>query len=126
MHSPADAARDDVARTIVALERSCLEADAALVERRWDDVGAAFRAQAALTETLGALFRAAPHTAPAADAKVARRVHGILAYRDDQLRRLRAYHAEVGTRLHSIGRVNAFARSLGKRANAARLLDGQY
>jgi hypothetical protein len=126
VHSPADAARDGVARTIVALERSCLDADAAIVERRWDDVGAALSAQAALTGELAALFDNAPHLAPAADAKVAQRVRGIVRYRDDQLRRLRAYHAEVGTRLHSIGRANAFARSLGKRANAARLLDGQY
>jgi hypothetical protein len=124
--SRADAGRDGVARTIVALERSCLDADAAIVERRWDDVGAALRAQAALTEELAALFDAAPHAAPDNDAKVATRVRGILAYRDDQLRRLRAYHAEVGTRLNSIGRVNAFARSLGKSAHSARVLDGQY
>jgi hypothetical protein len=123
---PADAARDDVARTIVALERSCLDADAAIVERRWDDVGAALSAQAALTGELAALFDAAPHAAPSADAKVAQRVRGIVNYRDDQLRRLRAYHDEIGSRLHSIGRVNAFSRSLGKRANPARLLDGQY
>ena len=122
----ADAARAGVARTIVALERSCLDADAAIVERRWEDVGTAFRAQAALTEDLAALFDAAPHAAPASDAKVAQRVQGIIAYRDDQVRRLQAYHAEVGTRLHAIGRANAFARTLGKRANAARLLDGQY
>ncbi len=126
MRLPADTARDDVVRTIIALERSCLDADAAIVERRWDDVGAALRAQAALTEELAGLFVAAPHAAPGNDAKVEQRVRGILAYRDDQLRRLQAYHAEVGTRLHSIGRVNAFARSLGKHANAARLLDGQY
>jgi hypothetical protein len=126
MPSSADAARDGVARTIVALERSCLDADAAIVERRWDDVGTAFRAQSALTEELAGLFDAAPHAAPANDAKVAKRVQGIVAYRDDQLRRLQSYHAEVATRLHSIGRVNAFARTLGKRANAARLLDGQY
>ena len=113
-------------RTIIALERSCLDADAAIVERRWDDVGAALRAQGALTDELAALFAAAPHAAPDNDAKVAQRVRGILAYRDDQLRRLQAYRAEVGTRLNSIGRVNAFARSLGKRANSARLLDGQY
>jgi hypothetical protein len=124
--SPADAARDGVVRTIIALERSCLDADAAIVERRWDDVGAALHAQGALTDELAALFAAAPDAAPDSDAKVAQRVRGILAYRDDQLRRLRAYHAEVGTRLNSIGRVNAFARSLGKRANSARLLDGQY
>jgi hypothetical protein len=124
--SPADAARDGVVRTIIALERSCLDADAAIVERRWDDVDAALRAQAALTEQLAALFAAAPHAAPDGDAKVAQRVRGILAFRDDQLRRLRAYHAEVGTRLNAIGRANAFARSLGKRVNSARLLDGQF
>jgi PAS domain-containing protein len=124
--SSADAARDDVVRTIIALERSCLDADAAIVERRWDDVGIAFRAQAALTEELAGLFEAAPDASPAADAKVAQRVQGIIAYRDDQLRRLQGYHAEVGTRLHSIGRVNAFARTLGKSSSSARLLDGQY
>ena len=121
-----EAARDDVVRTIIALERSCLDADGAIVERRWDDVSAAFGAQDTLTEELAALFAAAPHAAPDRDAKVAQRVRGILNYRDDQLRRLRAYHAEIGTRLRSIGQVNAFSRSLGKGANAARLLDGQY
>jgi len=126
MHSPADAVRDDVVRTIIALERSCLDADAAIVERRWDDVNDALRAQGALTEELAALFDVAPHAAPAEDAKVAQRVRGIIAYREDQLRRLEAYQAEVGTRLRSIGQVNAFARSLGKHANSARLLDGQY
>ena len=126
MPSSADAARDEVVRTIIALERSCLEADAAIVERRWDDVALALRAQSGLTEELAALFDAAPHAAPAADPKVAQRVQGIVAYRDDQLRRLQGYRAEVGTRLNAIGRVNAFARSLGKRANSARLLDGQY
>ena len=126
MHLPAEAARDDVVRTIIALERSCLDADAAIVERRWDDVGNALSTQTALTADLAALFDATPEVAPVNDAKVAQRVRGVLAYRDDQLRRLRGYHAEVGTRLHSIGRVNAFARTLGKRANSARLLDGQY
>ena len=126
MRSPADAARDDVARAIIALERSCLDADAAIVERRWDDLGTALGTQAALTADLAALFDTSPDAAPGSDAKVAQRVRGVLAYRDDQLRRLQAYHAEVGTRLRSIGQVNAFARSLGKRANTARLLDGQY
>jgi hypothetical protein len=126
MHSPVDAVRDDVVRTIIALERSCLDADAAIVERRWDDVNDALHAQGALTEELSALFDVAPHAAPAEDAKVAQRVRGIIAYREDQLRRLQAYQAEVGTRLRSIGQVNAFARSLGKHANSARLLDGQY
>jgi hypothetical protein len=126
MHSSADTALDAVVRGIIALERSCLEADAALVERRWEDVDAAFRAQAELTADLAALFDASPETAPVNDAKVARRVSGILAYREDQLRRLRSYRDEVATRLSSIGKVNAFSRSFGKHAAAAQLLDMQY
>ncbi|MEA2688833.1 MAG: hypothetical protein QOJ39_77 [Candidatus Eremiobacteraeota bacterium] len=126
MPSSADAALDAVVETIIALERSCLDADGALVERRWTDLDAAFSAQTALTERLARLFASTPHTAPASDAKVARRVRGILAYRDDQLRRLRAHRDEVGTRLSSIGKVNAFSRSFGKPAQAAHLLDGQF
>lgn len=126
MRSSADAALDAVVETIIALERSCLDADAALVEQRWDGVAAAFQTQSQLTARLALLFGSAPHTAPARDAKVARRVDGILAYRDEQLRRLQAYHDDVATRLSSIGKVNAFARSFGKHAQAAHVLDGQY
>ncbi|MDB5072015.1 MAG: hypothetical protein JWM87_3126 [Candidatus Eremiobacteraeota bacterium] len=126
MPSSADAALDAVVQTIIALERSCLEADAALVERRWTGVDAAFAAQVELTAQLAHLFEASPHTAPANDAKVARRVNGILAYRDDQLRRLQSYCDDVATRLSAIGKVNAFSRSFGKHAQAARVLDAQY
>ncbi len=126
MPSSADAALDAVVETVIALERSCLAADAALVERRWPDVDAAFRAQIDLTARLAELFEAAPETAPANDAKVAQRIRGILAYRDDQLRRLSSYRDDVAVRLSSIGKVNAFARSFGKHAASARLLDGQY
>ena len=127
MHSSVeDAPRDAVVRAIIALERSCLDAESAFVERRWDDVRAAFGRQSALTFDLGRLFAEAPATAPEHDPKVARRIRGILAYRDDQLRRMRAYHDEVGERLNSIGKVNAFSRSLGRRAPRPRLLDGQY
>jgi hypothetical protein len=125
MRSSAEGALDAVVRTIIALERSCLEADAALVERRWDGVAAAFRAQDELTAELARLFDAAPQTAPANDPKVGQRVSGILAYRDDQLRRLRSYRDEIATRLSSISKVNAFSRSFGRRAAAAQLLDMQ-
>lgn len=127
MHSSAKKpALDDVVRTIIALERSCLEADAALVERRWPQVDAAFRAQSKLTNDLERFFEAAPEIAPASDAKVAQRLRGILAYRADQLRRLRSYRDDVATRLSSIGKVNAFSRSFGKHVQAAQLLDGQF
>ena len=126
MPSSADGALDAVVRTIIALERSCLDADAALVERRWTDLRAAFAAQTDLTAQLARLFETDPSTAPAADAKVAQRVQGILAYRDDQLRRLQAYHAGVAERLSAIRKVNAFSRSFGTHAQAAHVLDGQY
>ena len=126
MPSSAETARDAVGRTIIALERACLDADAALVERRWPQFDAVLRAQATLESQLHALFVAVPETAPAADAKVERRLRGILAYRDEQLRRLRAYHSDVALRLSSIGKMNALSRSLGKRVSSAQLLDAQY
>lgn len=125
VHSSADP-RDDVVRAIIALERSCLEAESAFVNRRWPDVEAAFSRQTALTDDLGRLFADAPEAAPANDAKVAKRIRGILAYRDDQLRRMCAYRDDVALRLRSIGKVNALSRSLGRRPAGARLLDGQY
>jgi hypothetical protein len=61
---------------------------------------------------------------PVQDPKVARRVRGILAYREDQLRRLRSYNVEVGERLQSILKLRGYARAIGK--PAARLIDAQY
>jgi len=113
-------------RTIIELERVCLEADAALVEHRWPDVRASFAQQAELTARLAEHFETQPELAPANDPQVDRRVRGILTYRDDQLRRLQAYRDEVAGRLSAIGKLNAFARSLRKRQTPARLLDGQY
>jgi hypothetical protein len=121
-----ETARESVARTIIEIERSCLDADAALGEHRWSDVNASFRAQEELTARLAALFEGAPATSPANDPKVAARVNGILAYREQQLQRLAAYRDEVGARLSAIGKVNAFSRSFGKQSAPAQLLDGQY
>ncbi len=126
MPSSADTAYDAIVAAVIALERSCLEADAALAERRWPDLESALRVQAELTAELARLFDATPQLAPANDPKVARRIDGIVAYREDQLRRLRAYRDETASRLSSIGKVNAFARSFGKGSAAAQLLDGQY
>ncbi|MBV9409845.1 MAG: hypothetical protein JO164_13540 [Candidatus Eremiobacteraeota bacterium] len=126
MPSSAEPARDTVVRTVIALERSCLDAESAFVERRWTDVDAAFERQAALTAQLAALFAASPETAPEQDAKVAQRVRGILAYREDQLRRMRAYRDDVGTRLDSIGKVNRFSRAIGRLQPTAHVLDEQY
>jgi hypothetical protein len=125
MLSSADTARDAVVRAIIALERSCLAAENALTERRWPDVEAAFADQALLTSQLAALFAGSPETSPAGDEQVAQRIDGVLTYREGQLERLRAYHAEVATRLESIGKVRAFSRSIGTQDRSGALYDTQ-
>lgn len=125
MPSSAETGRDAVVAILVAIERACLDAEAAFVERRWPDVAASLTRQQELTAELGELFARAPDASPEGDDKIAQRVRGILAYRDDQLRRMSAYNSEVGRRLQSIGRVRKFSRSIGSGAKA-RLLDEQY
>ena len=125
MHSSADTGGAAVADVILALERSCLDAESAFVERRWDDVERAFGAQSTLTGELGRLFAVDPETSPERDAKVEQRVRGILAYRDDQLQRMRAYHAEVESRLTSIGKVRALSRSIGSGERSGFLYDSR-
>ncbi|GAC1659395.1 MAG: hypothetical protein NVS4B13_04060 [Candidatus Elarobacter sp.] len=126
MRSSAENAGDAVGRTIVALERACLDAESAFEEERPGDVDAALRTQDELTGELALLFAAAPEFAPASDPRVAQRVEAILAYRDGQLRRLEARRDEIAARLSAIGKVNAFSRSFRARGEAAHLLDGQY
>ena len=119
------AAQQAVVETIIALERSCLGADAAIVERRWNDLDTVFADQQALTDRLAVLFTAAPEAAPEQDARVMKRLRGVLTYRDDQLRRLRAYHEGVAERLRSIERMRRFSRSIGTHVVPARVLDAQ-
>lgn len=126
MPPSAESAREAIVRTIIALERASLDADAALVDRRWSDVEAAFAVQARLTAELEVLFEAAPEFAPACDGKVARRIGGIVAFRADQLRRLRALRDDASARLKAIAQVNAFAKSFGPRRQAPHVLDAQY
>lgn len=122
MPSSAESARGSALETLIAIERCCLAADAAIVERDWSGVASALERQAALTAELAALFGAAPAASPLGDPAIAQRVRGILAFRDDQLARLRAYRDDVSRRLDAIGRMRALSRSIGD-ANAPRLLN---
>jgi hypothetical protein len=124
--SSVDEARSAVAHAIVALERACLDADAALVDRRWSDVRAAFDAQVELTGELAQLFATTPAVSPANDAKVAARVNGVYAYREGQLERLSAYRDDVLERLSTINKMKAFARAVGRRIPRMGVVDGQY
>jgi hypothetical protein len=125
MPSSAETALDAVAEAIIALERSCLDAESALAERRPHDVGAAFAEQTRLTAELTRLFAASPETSPAGDAKVAKRIDGVLAFREGQLERLRAYQTTIVGRLESIAKVRAFSRSIGKYDRSGGLYDTQ-
>ncbi len=113
-------------RTIIALERACLDADAALVERRWDAMRTGLARQHELTAQLAELFASAPEMAPARDERVAARLRGILRYRDEQLQRAEAYRDEIGRRLQAVGQLRALARTVGRHERPAALLDGQY
>ncbi len=126
MSSSAEAPRDAVVRIIIELERSCLDADAALVERRWGAMNAALAHQGDLTLRLAGLFESSPEVAPDRDERVAARLRGILRYRDDQLQRTESYRDEVGHRLRGIGQLRALSRTVGRHDRAAALLDGQY
>ena len=110
-------------RVILALERSCLDADRALAEQRWDAMGAALAGQRALTEELAALFAAAPELSPQNDARVGGRVRGVLAFRDEQLRRLRNYNEDIGKRLRAGAKLRAMSRSLGRRDRTGNFYD---
>lgn len=114
-----------IVEAILAFERSCLEADAALVERRWTDFGAALSAQSALTDQLAALFEATPERAPANDPRVRKRLEGVFAYREDQLRRLQAYHEHIGQRLRTIAKVRSFSRTIGAPPVPARIVNAE-
>jgi hypothetical protein len=112
----------EVVEAILALERSCLAADAAIVERRWGDIKAAVDEQSRLTQRLAELFAQAPEYGPQ-DPRVQKRLTGVLAYREDQLRRLRAYRDEVGERLRTLAKLRAFRRGVGTAPIPSRVLN---
>lgn len=120
---PSADTKAEIVEAILALERSCLEADTAFLERRWADVGVALGTQSALTDRLASLFEAAPELAPANEPRVRKRLLGVLAFRDDQLRRMRAYNEQVGERLRSIAKMRAYSRTIGTARVPARIVN---
>jgi hypothetical protein len=112
----------EIVETILALERSCLSADAALVERRWDDMRTAVSEQSRLTARLAALFAEAPEWGRA-NPRVQKRLTGVLAYREDQLRRLCAYRDDVAGRLRSASKMRAFRLGVGTAPVPSRVLN---
>ena len=92
---------------IVALERSCLDAEAALVERRWTDVDARVSSAGRADRTSSTrLFAAAPETAPANDAQGrAARARDPRVSRRSAARGCARITPSVATRLRSIGKV---------------------
>ena len=122
---PAETPREEVIGTVIALERACLDADAALTEHRWNDVERAFAEQTRLTDALRLLFTETPELAPLRDARVAKRLRGVLRYREDQLRRLQAYRDELARRLSSVGKMRRLAQTMRRSAARASYVDNR-
>lgn len=114
---------ENVVGAILAMERSCLEVESALVERRFEDAQKGLLVQGLLTDELRRLFELQPAYAPASDPAVAKRIAGIYSFREEQLRRLRAYRDEVSNRLDGIARVRRFNRGIGRHVEPARHYD---
>lgn len=106
------------------LERACVDAETALREQRWRDCDVIWNRQRRLTHELElAMHDVAPGTA---EQKLAlKRIARVAKYREGQLKRLQAFHANIAKRLATLGRYRAYAKTVG-RGPRARLLDGNY
>jgi hypothetical protein len=106
---------------IVALERECLKVDGAIAKRQWDVCEQSWRAQRLLTHELDIAMHEKP-LEPADDAKMKKRIARLTAYREGQLKRLKAFNEACATRLANMGKFKAFAKNVaGERRSS--LLD---
>ena len=106
---------------IVALERECLKVDTAIAQRMWDVCEASWRAQRLLTHELDIAMREQPST-PEEYAAVKKRVGRLAAYREAQLKRLKAFNDACATRLSNMGRFRSFTKTIEKERRSS-LLD---
>ena len=110
------------AEVLLAIEQECIAYDAALKRFDWTDCGRSYRAQRLLTHELDIAMRALDPESQ--EAKVARhRIERIRRYRDGQLKKLQTFHANVGTKLTTMGRYQKFAKSRGTADRESSFLD---
>jgi hypothetical protein len=96
---------------LVALERECLTVDGAITQRAWDACEASWRRQRRLTHELDISLREHPPT-PEESAAIKRRIDRLTAYRDGQIKRLKAFNEACAKRLTTIGRYRKFSKNV--------------
>jgi hypothetical protein len=97
---------------IVAIERECLVADAAIAAQNWERCEESWRAQRVLTHELDIALREHPLTLEQL-AAARKRIDRLARYREGQLKRLKAFNDACATRLANMGRFRGFSKSVG-------------
>lgn len=105
------------------LEQACVAVEKALREQRWSDCDPIWNRQRRLTHELELSLRDLPVGTPER-ALAQKRVARVAKYRENQLKRLRAFHAGIAKRLATLERYRAFAKTV--QAPRSRILDGTY
>jgi hypothetical protein len=114
----------EIIATVTEFEASVGAAEAALVARDWPRIDALLSTQHRLTHALANALEETRDARPEAFTnEVNRRIAGILARRDDQLRRLIAFNHLVKERLTMISRTREIRRVHVDSRPAARILD---
>ena len=102
---PARGALEAVAAEVNALERLCLDIDAAVTARDWARLDAAIAgSRKAMHAFENAMAIAIPYRDEAFDRAVFARLQQIYAYRHERLEAVQAYHDEIGDRLRQLSR----------------------
>ncbi|HLX25709.1 MAG TPA: hypothetical protein VKR05_01850 [Candidatus Cybelea sp.] len=118
---PASAEREAVEREVEELERLCKTLEEHLVAGNWESATGALRDSRRVTHAyLNAMEAAATVRDEAFDRSIHERLRRIFDVREDQLVRLRAYHAGVGERLTALSRWKQFARGIGANRGRSR------
>jgi hypothetical protein len=113
-------ARQAVEREVRELERLCAELEKSLLSAEWEAASNAIAESRRVTHAfLNAMEAAAGVRDEAFDGAIHARMRRIFDVREDQLLRLRSFHADVGEKLAAFSRWKGFVRSIGaKKARA--------
>jgi hypothetical protein len=106
---------------IVALERECLAVDKAIASRNWEACEASWRKQRVMTHELDISITEAKLSTEEYD-PIMKRVNRLVKYRDAQLKRLQAFNEACATRLATMGRFQAFSKTVTRERRSS-LLD---
>ena len=110
------------AEILLALERECVAAEAAIKQSRWADCETSWRSQRRLTHELELTIRTLIRVSPEYRATM-ERVARVERYREAQLQRLRALNRHIAERLATLEKFKTFSRTTASRERTSLLLD---